>query len=325
MRSEFGRFHGGSAHMRVNHAQYAGPARCMYAGEPMNNHKRVAHIAVTLGLVSGGLIASTGVAVAATPRCETSVVGVLPSGRLVDRWVKNTGLKKNHVSTDPLPFSVTNMVWTGFEKITGGGKYHVNAFGAGTRPRNLDVTRLDASTDLTVNVTKTYQRSFRPRLVAGSGRYYVYAVNKSGNLKRWTRRHDSAGNLWFDTPKLVARNMGGLKTLSYSWTYKIDGGWKDVLYGTTRGGALKQIRIPWRRPANDKVTTIKKTGFASYTGLSLSFCNNNTNYLSIVAIDRTHNRARWFTMPRALTPCAANLVRRGLVAQGSNWRLHATF
>ena len=291
----------------------------------MTRYKRIAHVAVTLGLVSGAVIVSTGAAVAATPRCETSVIGVLPSGKLVDRWVTNTALNKDRVSTDPLPFAVNSMVWTGTDKTDGGAVTQINTFTSRARPRNIDVTGQDSSAALTVKVSKVYARSFGPRLVAGSGRYYVYGVDSRGNLKRWTRQRDSAGNLWFDTPKLVARHMGGLKTLSYSWTYKIDGGWKDVLYGTTRSGALKQVRIPWRRPANAKVTTIKKTGFASYTGLSLSFCNDNVRYLSITAIDRVNNRARLYTLPGALTPRGANLVRRGLVARGSDWRLHATF
>ena len=169
------------------------------------------------------------------------------------------------------------------------------------------------------------QTPLDPRLVAGSGRYYVYGIDSHGNLKRWTRLQDSAGNVWFGSPKLVARHMGGLKTLSYSWTYQINGGWKDVLYGTTRGGALKQVRIPWRSPGNVKITTIKKTGFAAYTGLSLSICNNNAKYLSIIAIDRVHNKARWYTLPGALAPRGSNLVRRGLVARSADWRLHATF
>jgi hypothetical protein len=291
----------------------------------MTVRKRIAHATLALGLVSGGLLASGGAAVAAAPTCETAVVGVLPSGKLIDRDVKNTSLVKEYVSTDPLPFPVNNMVWLGGENTATGSVLYARTFTSGSRPHNIDVTFTDGSTELAVDVSKTYSRSFAPRLVAGSGRYYAYGVDGAGNLKRWIWRGDSAGNQWFDSPKLVARHMGGLKTLSYSWTYRIDGRWQDVLYGTTRGGALKQIRIPWRKPAREKVTTIKKSGFASYTGLSLSFCNDNTKYLSIVAIDRVHNKARWYTLKRALTPRATNLTRRGLVARGADWRLHATF
>lgn len=291
----------------------------------MTLHKRMATVAVTLGLASASLIVSTGAAVAATPTCETSVIGVLPNGRLIDRVVKNTSLEKEYVSTAALPFGVNNMVITGGEQITGGRLFHVNTFTSGGRPHNIDVTEHDSPTDLTVAVTKTYSRSIGQRLVAGSARYYVYSVDSHGRLKRWTRAADSAGHYWFDNPKLVARHLGGLKTLSYSWTYKVNGGWRDFLYGTTRGGALKQVQIPWRNPAKAKIATIKKSGFASYTGLSLSFCNNNTKYLSIVGIDRVHNRARWYTLQGVLAPRGANVVRRGWVAPGSDWRLHATF
>jgi hypothetical protein len=291
----------------------------------MTVQKKIVHVIVALGLGSGAIVATTGAAVAATPSCETSVVGVLPNGKLVDRWVKNTSLEEDHVSTAPLPFAVNNMVSAGSDAITGGRMSHVNTFTSGGRPHTIDVTRHDNSADLTVAVAATYQRSFGPRLVAGSGRYYVYTIDGHGRLKRWTRERDSAGRLWFDSPKLVARHLGSLKTLSYSWTYKVNGGWRDFLYGTTRGGALKQLQVPWHKPAKAKITTIKKSGFSSYTGLSLAFCGTNANYISIVAIDRKHNRARWYTVSKVLRPGAAHVTRRGLVAPGMDWRLHATF
>jgi len=288
--------------------------------------KKIVHAVVALGLASGAVVATTtGAADAATPTCSTSVVGVLPNGKLVDRWVTNTTLDQDHVSTAPLPFAVNNMVSMGGERITGGGVSHVNTFTAGGRPHNIDLTRHDNSADMTVTVTKTYRNSIAQRLVAGSGRYYVYALDGQGRLKRWTREIDSNGNLWFDAPKLVARHLGSLKTLSYSWSYKINGGWRDFLYGTTKGGALKQIQIPWKKPSKAKTTTIKKSGFSSYTGLSLAFCGTNAKYISIVAIDRKHNRARWYTLSKVLTPGSAKLTRRGLVAPGLDWRLHATF
>jgi hypothetical protein len=287
--------------------------------------KKIVHAAVALGLASGAIVATTGAAVAATPTCHTAVDGILPDGRLVDRWVTNTGVDKNHVSTTALPFSVDNMVDVGSESITGGRKYYINTFTTGGRPHNIDVVRQDGSTDLTVTDSGFYSRSFSARLVAGSGRYYVYGVDQHGNLVRWTREGTNDGDYWFAYKTVVARHMGGLKTLSYSWSFKVDGGWRDFLYGTTKSGALKQFQIPWKKPAKVRTTTIRKSGFSSYTGLSLAFCNRNSKYLSIIAIDRTHNRARWYTMPKVLTPRGANLTRRGLVAPGMDWRLHATF
>jgi len=291
----------------------------------MTLHKRVAYLAMTLGLVSAGLIASQGAAVAATPTCETSIVGVQPDGRLVDRRVTNTAVEKEYLTADPLSFPVDNMVFTGAEQVTGGSVSHLNTFSSGDTPRNVDLARQDGSTVHTATVAATYAKPFSARLVAGSASYFVYTVDGRGRLRQWTRERDDAGHFWFDNPKLVARHMGGLKTLSYSWTFKLDGKWNDFLYGTTRGGALKQIRIPWRKPGNAKVVTIKKSGFASYTGLSLSFCGNNAKYLSIVGVDRVHNRARWYTLRGALAPRAANLVRRGWVAPGAEWRLHGVF
>lgn len=75
------------------------------------------------------------------------MIGVLPSGQLVNRDVTNLGLQAEHVSTTALPFSVTSMVFLGSEKVTGGYLSHVNTFGAGTRPRNSDVHNADHHAD----------------------------------------------------------------------------------------------------------------------------------------------------------------------------------
>lgn len=286
--------------------------------------KRLVNTAVALGLVASGLIASAGAAEAATPTCEAAVAGVLPDGRLLERFVRNVRLVKEHKTAAPLPFRVDSISFQGVEKVEGGRVLKLGTYTAGARPRNIDVTRLDASTTMTAKVTKVYRRAFAPRIVAGSGNYYVYGIDRTGNLKRWTRYRDSAGNLWFDAPRVVARNMGGLRTLSYYGTPKIDGTWRDVLYGTTRSGALKQFQVPWRKPSAPKITTLRRTGFAAYTGLSLATCNLSGTHLSIIAIDRLHNRARWYTLPSQFSPKGSNLVRRGLVAPGANWRLHAT-
>lgn len=288
------------------------------------NYRPIAHVAAAFGLVLAGLTLSTGTAVAAAPTCSTSVMGVLPDGRLVDRWLTNTRQDKEFTSADPLPFSVDNMVFLGSDQVTGGHVRHLNTFSSGTAPRTVDETRLDASPTMTFNVATVYARAFTARLVAGSGRFYVYSVDRHGKLMRWTRQADSAGHVWFGEPKLVARHQGGLKTLSYSWTFKIGGGWKDVLYGTTRSGALKQFKISWKQPASAKVTTVKRSGFASYTGLSLSICNNNSKYVSIIGIDAAHNQARWYTLQRSLSR-HAKLRAGGSAAPGAEWRLHAAF
>ena len=79
-----------------------------------------------------------------------------------------------------------------------------------------------------------------------------------------------------------------------------------------------------RTPGRPKITVLKKSGFAAVTGLSLSVCGTNPAYASLIAIDRTHNTARWYTLRNSFNPKPANLVNRGLVARGADWRLHAT-
>jgi len=59
--------------------------------------------------------------------------------------------------------------------------------------------------------------------------------------------------------------------------------------------------------------------------LSLGSCNRRVSKLSIIAIDATHDKATWFTLNDQLSPRASNLKDRGLVADASDWTLHATF
>ena len=183
---------------------------------------------------------------------------------------------------------------------------------------------MDASENLSTTVTSTNSHSFSPRLVALSGRYYVYGVDSSGDLKRWTRFVDSNGQYYYSGVKIVAHNMGGLHTLSWSWTYQINGKYVDFLYGTTASGRLLQIRIPWSSPGTETIETLATSGFASYDELSLSVCNDSDNYLSIVAINSVDGTARWFTKPYVRTdPHRSPVVNRGLIAPESDWHLHA--
>ncbi len=299
--------------------------------------KRFVPVVAALGLVASGLLTSSVAAKSAGPTvpsagaviCKTQVIGVLPNGRLVKRLVTNTRFDSEKVTAAPLPFKVDYLFGWNSEQITGGRQYWWYAFTAGQAARRITVRDLDAEPTLAKpTVVARYRPTMNARLLADSGTYYTYGVDRRGNLMRWTKYIDDHGQYWFDTehPKLVARNMGSLKTLSFMLTSRLsDGIRRDVLYGTTNAGALKQVQIPWGTPGKSKVTTVKTTGFASYTSLSLSWCNDSGSIGSIIAIDKVNNRARWYHLTSQYRPNVNNLVRHPLVAPGRNWRLHATF
>lgn len=285
---------------------------------------RLVHLAATLGLVAGALVASTGPAGAATPVCETAIAGITPDNRVMMRYVRGLEPLEDDELSAPLPFSVKNLLWFESVKVSGGLVHRMHMFTAGQRPRNVSVKDLDSTTGLNAYVTKTYRSVFSPRLVADSGSYYVYGVDANGNLKRWTRFLYNDGSLGYGDPRIVAPYMNGLKTLSYWGTLKVNGVWNDFVYATTTSGRFKQIRIPLDSPSADKQYTLATSGFESYNGLSLSWCNESAQYHSVIAIDEAGNQARWFTLYGALSPKPANFVDRGQLLPESDWHLHAT-
>jgi hypothetical protein len=290
--------------------------------------QRLAVLGATLGLLSSAIVAatSTGTAdAAATPSCNTLVSGILPSGRLIERAVHNTRMTDEKRTSGALPYKVDYMYGYDYQKVYGGYVHHYIAHTAGQPARAFLIKEVTGSPSLGLMSQGHYQLSPKGRLFADSGRYYTYGVDPSGNLMRWTRFTDNRHDLWFGSAKRVKSGMGGLRTLSFMFTWVSSAGRKDVLYGTTKSGALVQFQIPWSTPAKPKLTTVKKTGFSSYTGLSLSWCNASGTLGSFIAIDKTHNQARWYTLAGQMSPKAANLVRHPLVAPGTNWRLHATF
>ena len=298
----------------------------------MTSLTRPARIATAVALIAGGVFAttaatSTAADAAAAPSCPTTVSGFQSDGRLVQRAVRGTQVVGEKKSATALSYPVEDAVVMGVADVKDGWVAYVDTFTAGKMPHAIDVTNVSTSASLSVKPDADFRYVGRPNghLIAGSGRYYIYGLDANGALKRWTRVGDG-GDLAFDNrgAKVVKKGMSGLRTLSYSSTFKIGGALTDVLYGTTTSGALLQFQIPWGHPERVKTTTLRKTGFSAYRGLSLSYCGSNPTYLSFVAIDRVHNQARWFTLRNQTTPVSANLVQRGLVGKGLNWHLHAT-
>lgn len=283
-------------------------------------------LAAVLGLAASALVAAAPAATAATPTCETGVLGVLDSNNtLVYRHVTDSTVTSERKKLNPISVEVSNLLVFDSVEVNGGSVLHVEAIVPGSNPRRYSVRDIDAEPNLTMQPGPAYRPgTFSPRLVAASGRYYVYTIGNSGDLLRFTRYKNSVGQFYYGSAKVVAQNMSGFKTLSFFGSYQLGGKWTDYLYGTTATGALKQIRIAWSAPSSPTFRTEATTGFLGTTGLSLSICNENANYLSVIAINRNTGEARWFTKA-GVQQTVGPVVDRGLVQPDADWRMHATY
>ena len=70
---------------------------------------------------------------------------------------------------------------------------------------------------------------------------------------------------------------------------------------------------------------MRRSGFADVTGLVPSICNESENHFSVIAVEAGNNRARWFTLVNQRAPRGANLVNHGVIGEGLNWRIRATY
>ncbi len=293
----------------------------------MTTRNRFLHAAIAFGLAAGALVAAAPAATAATPECATDLMAITAEKRMILRDVTGTEVEAERQSSSKLPYDIGNLVWYNGTKVSTGYVANVNAFGTSGNPRDLRVGIRDAAPEiLDVTLTKTYKEAFAPRLVTGSGRYYVYVVDSAGDLVRWTRYRTHLNTFYFIDRRVVAHGMSGIRALQYSWTYTIDKKAVDFLLATTSTGALKQIRVPWSAPGSETVKVLATSGFKNTTGLSLSFCSGSDNYLSVIAVDKNAGElgeARWFTLYDLKHPKTAALIDRGLVGAGLDWTLHA--
>ncbi len=292
----------------------------------MKTRQRLVPLAVALGLSASALVAAAPPATAAGPTCESAMMAVDSNKRILVRHINGNVIESQKRKANSMQSDIKSIVWMDSVKVSTGVVAHVNLFPDKGHPNYSSVTIPDSSEVLTVKTTNTFVNpSFAARSLTGSGRYYVYGISQAGNLTRWTRFNDGKGHYSIGDAKVVAAGMSGIRTLQYSWTYEINGKQTDFLIATTGTGSLKQIRIPWSAPANETVKVLATSGFSGTDGLSLSFCNDSDNYLSLVAVDNKTNQqnARWFTLYDLKHPKTSALVDRGLVEPEADWNLHA--
>ncbi len=303
--------------------------------------RRTAAAAASLVLLASGLFIGSGVAQAmpappsgepslarttATLPCTsyTQVLGV-QNGYLKLRYLTNRKLETQLFSSTQLPGPVDSFTSARSTQLSDGVVWHYTAYAPGRRPYGVDVTYHDG--DKQVQITPAgpaYLNAFPGRSVADSGSYYAYGINNAGQLVQYTRYRTQGGNLYFSSKRVVAKNQGGIRTLSWIGSTKRKGVALDLLVATTKSGALKHFSIPMKKPARTKITVLRKKGFSAYDEVSLTGCSTKKNeYLGLVLIDTRHNLARLFTVRNWVAPVARTVTNHGLVAPGADWTWHA--
>lgn len=279
--------------------------------------------AVALPVVSAQ-VAAAPAATAAELQCSAGVYGFTPKGKMLLRRVENTTVVNQKSTPTPLSYRVTQLGFMWQEKVAGGFNTHLSAIAADGRPRALLVKDRDGSSTLQNSSRLMLNRNFEPRLFTNSGGTEVFALDNLNRLQRLQTYRDDSGRFVFDSGRVLLRRMGGLKTLSFYNRQQIGGVNTDILYATTKTGALKQIRVPVRRPGDARVLTVKRSGFGAFNGLVLGACDGDLAKAFIIGVNARDNLAKSFVLLGQGHPSAANLTLMGRMDRRYTWKLHAT-
>jgi len=120
----------------------------------------------------------------------------------------------------------------------------------------------------------------------------------------------------------LGTGFGGLRTLQFGTEVKVDGRMVEYLYGTTFTGALK-LMVPEAHAHVKRVVTLRRTGYKGVTGLSTALCNHEETFSMIVAINKNAGTVTWTTVRGVPHASPSTTVKRGAVAPGAEWHLHA--
>lgn len=260
----------------------------------------------------------------AGPTCEAQVLGVLPDGRFASRYVRNTQVVTQKRTGSALPYRPRSTAHLYSEQVSGGVRFHFAQTAPDGTPRHLRVTDKADRKTLGFGVSKMRNSGFDARLLTSGGGTHTFAVERNGTFHRYVTYRNDRGRFFFGNPKRIPLNVSGLKTLSFYTRMKIGGVRSDVFYATTKTGALKQIRVPVRRPRNARAITVKRRGFASYTGLSLGACDGTVAKAFIIGINAKDNIAHRVVLRRQGSPKASNLSAKRRMDTGYSWKLRAT-
>lgn len=283
--------------------------------------------AAVTALSSIAMASPTGAASApsqAATDCQARIFGITQQGKFLQRDVAGTDVVEQKATATALSYRPTNTGFFTSTEVTGGLRMKFTTIAPDGRPRILTVTDKFAQQETTHSTSLMLNRNFEPRLFTNSGGYHVFAITNRLEFKRFITYRNDNGRLFFGDPKTIPLGLTGLKTLSFYNRQSIGGVATDILYGTTKSGALMQIRVPVKRPANARAITIKQRGFGQYTGLSLGRCGDTAATAFIVAINANENRANRFILQNQARPSAANLSAARRMDTSYGWVLRAT-
>lgn len=288
------------------------------------------------GLAAATAVAVTSLALLTTPadavptpsNCSTDVWGVTDENQLVHRQLsRGVPVEPDAVAQRPLTFTPTSVAY----EALGRSAFNLLTLNTDRTPRMVRVSTDFLSGDVTWSSRPLANRNFRHRLLAGSKHSY-FAVDPSGTLRRWYLLRNADGKQHLGGSQVVRRGMGGLKTLSYHYTFDLRGQQTAILFATTRSGALMQIRVVDRdlRRRDDpvgkvQVVRLRERGFGGYTAASLSTCNSRIEYPALTYIDSRGDLAQLYSLGNSVwKPEAKNLVNRGPAGKDKSWRIRAT-
>lgn len=252
--------------------------------------------------------------------CKTSVTGVDSDNRLVEYTVRND-LVIDRRSSRPLGFRPTNLGYLDADFTSGGATTRLTATAEDGVPRELRVVKRDDTRTLRVSATAFSQKNYRPRLFTDAYSFYAYTINHVGVLQRWTAVRLRTDRLSYRYPVTLATNLKNTVALTpASLRSRPDA---DILYTTTKFGALRLLTVPHAAPESRSFRTLSRQGYAGVTELSSSYCNGQDRGV-VIGIDPTAGTATWTVVTDVSSPGRARSDLKGTIRRQVDWGLHAT-
>lgn len=256
--------------------------------------------------------------------CLGGVAGVLSDRHIAVRSIKNGRVTSSSVYSDALGYDVTSIGVYDSTSTRRKSVLRLNAVTSDGVPRQVRITTRKGASQPVVTSMSYDQDGFSPRLFADGFTYYAYTVNNSGALNRWTLQKFRNGDLRYAKKTVVGRGYGDLTSLQAGTSFKKGKVWSEYLYATTEDGALKQITVPHKKPARERVRTLKAHGYAGVTELSYSYCNGDWTHTLLFATDPVADKATWTTVKHTNTRPRTKL-RGEIGGRNVSWDLTAAY
>lgn len=264
--------------------------------------------------------------------CSTGLYGVSTANRITARSLDDGRVRNNAVVPRSLPFKVTSMGYGDSGGDEQGFFFEILSQSADKKLRLTTVRYKWSIRNSRWTARPLANGAFRHRLLTGSLDNY-FAVDPQGVLRRWHLLRNDRGQRYLGGGTAVRRGLGGLKTLTHYGTFRRKGGNLAIMFGTTRTGALVQIRVVDRNPkrvdepvGGVRLVRLRNTGFGKYDTATVGTCNDAYNQAAITFIDRDADRAHLYKLTRAITePAGTRLVDLGPVGEHAHWQFRAAF